>query len=113
MWSSSHETDIDLFGQVDDRRGLAAGESGAAELVDREREHRFRGRRAVEQRVEPTVDRGGRTARELLVTDHPRELGEVRTARPAPTQVGHAERLQRAAQHRVALREHAARLPRP
>ena len=45
-------------------------------------------RLAVEQRFEAPVDRGGGAARELLVADHARELGEVRAPRPAAASSG-------------------------
>ena len=69
--------------------------------------------RSVEQRGEPSVDRGRGLARELLVTDRSRQLGEVRLGRLRALQVGHAVRLQRAPQHRITLRELARALLRP
>ncbi len=49
------------------------------------------------------MDRGGRLARELLVTDHLAERGEVRAA--APSQFGDPVLRKGALEHRVAARE--------
>ena len=58
----------------------------------RGREHRLGGRRAVEQRLEPAVDRARRRAGELLVADRAGELGEVRAARTARAELRRALR---------------------
>ena len=46
---------------------------------------------AVERRLEPTVDRARRGARQLLEADRPDQLGEVRAPGSGPAQVGGSE----------------------
>ena len=65
----------------------------AAQLGIGQREHGERGRSLVaEQRLEATMDRARRGARELLEADRPGELGEVCPARAAPAQIGRTDR---------------------
>src|SRR4029453_11959189 len=60
---------------------------------------------AVEQRLEPTVDRAGRGAGELLVADHSRQLGEVGPSRAIPAHRAGPDHAHERAQLRVLARE--------
>ena len=66
-----------LVGQVTDRRRLVGRQPRGPELVDGQREHRLRGRVAVERGHQPSVDGARRRARELLEADLPHQFGEV------------------------------------
>ena len=114
MRSSSHEPGVDLLREVDDRRRLAPRQPDAAQLLHRQREHRLGRGRTVEQRVEPAVDRGRGPARELLVADRSaRARRSACVAGRARFRSGTPCAFSARAQHRVALRERASRLPRP
>ena len=100
--SSSTRPSSTFSREIADRRRLRVRQPGAAQRLERQREHGLRRRRTVEERFEPTVDRGRGPARELLVTDHARELGEVRTARRPAVQLGNTVFAQHPRQHRIA-----------
>ena len=108
------EAGVDLLREIEDRRGLAAREPDAAQLLHRQREHRFGCRRRRR-----TARRSGRGSRPR---PGPRAAGNRSTRASSakcvrrgrrPLQLGHAVRLQRerAAPDRAARAR--ARPPRP
>ena len=83
----AHLPRVHSLGEVADRRRLRARQPRAAQRVVADSQHRVGRGHAVEQRLEPTVNRARGPAGELLVADHPRQLGEVRPTFATPRNV--------------------------